>query len=136
EIVKMVVTELDTPGLALNDDILTATSNNFLAAIHFGKQQIGIAFLDVSTGEYLTAQGNKEYIDKLIQNFNPSEVLISKQRRQLAKETFGEALHIYYLEDWVFKPDYAHQSLLEQFSVKTLKGFGIQDLEEGIIAAG
>src|SRR5699024_6181114 len=125
-----------TPGVALNDDILTATSNNFLAAIHFGKQQIGISFLDVSTGEYLTAEGDKEYIDKLIQNFNPSEVLISKQRRQIAKEYFGESLHVFYLEDWVFKPDYARQSLLEQFSVKSLKGFGVQDLEEGIIAAG
>lgn len=135
-IVKRGVTELVTPGVALNDDILTATSNNFLAAIHFGKQQIGISFLDVSTGEYLTAEGDKEYIDKLIQNFNPSEVLISKQRRQIAKEYFGESLHVFYLEDWVFKPDYARQSLLEQFSVKSLKGFGVQDLEEGIIAAG
>src|SRR5699024_11477608 len=98
EIVKMVVTELDTPGLSLNDDILTATSNNFLAAIHFGKQQMGIAFLDVSTGEYLASEGNKEYIDKLLQNFNPSEVLISKQRRQVAKEAFGESLHVFYLE--------------------------------------
>src|SRR5690554_3085772 len=135
-IVKRGVTELVTPGVALNDDILTATSNNFLAAIHFGKERLGIAFLDVSTGEYLAAEGDKEYVDKLLQNFNPSEVLISKQRRQIAKEYFGESLHVFYLEDWVFKPDYARQSLLEQFSVKSLKGFGVQDLEEGIIAAG
>jgi len=135
-IVKRGVTELVTPGVALNDDILTATSNNFLAAIHFGKQQMGIAFLDVSTGEYLASEGDKEYIDKLLQNFNPSEVLISKQRRQVAKEAFGESLHVFYLEDWVFKPDYARQSLLEQFSVTSLKGFGIQDFEEGVIAAG
>lgn len=135
-IVKRGVTELVTPGVALNDDILTATSNNFLAAIHFGKERLGVAFLDVSTGEYLAAEGDKEYIDKLLQNFNPSEVLISKQRRQVAKEAFGESLHVFYLEDWVFKPDYARQSLLEQFSVTSLKGFGIQDFEEGVIAAG
>src|SRR5690554_353200 len=135
-IVKRGVTELVTPGVALNDDILTATSNNFLAAIHFGKERLGIAFLDVSTGEYLAAEGDKEYVDKLLQNFNPSEVLISKQRRQVAKEAFGESLHVFYLEDWVFKPDYARQSLLEQFSVTSLKGFGIQDFEEGVIAAG
>lgn len=135
-IVKRGVTELVTPGVALNDDILTATSNNFLAAIHFGKQHMGVAFLDVSTGEYLAAEGDREYIDKLLQNFSPSEVLISKQQRQVAKEAFGESLHVFYLEDWVFKPDYARQSLLEQFSVKSLKGFGVQDLEEGIIAAG
>lgn len=135
-IVKRGVTELVTPGVALNDDILTATSNNFLAAIHFGKLHMGVAFLDVSTGEYLAAEGDREYIDKLLQNFNPSEVLISKQQRQVAKEAFGDSLHVFYLEDWVFKPDYAKQSLLEQFSVKSLKGFGIQDLENGIIAAG
>lgn len=135
-IVKRGVTELVTPGVALNDDILTATSNNFLAAIHFGKERMGVAFLDVSTGEYLAAEGDKEYIDKLLQNFNPSEVLISKQKRQVAKEAFGERLHVFYLEDWVFKPDYARQSLLEQFSVTSLKGFGIQDFEEGVIAAG
>lgn len=135
-IVKRGVTELVTPGVALNDDILTATSNNFLAAIHFGKERMGVAFLDVSTGEYLAAEGDKEYVDKLLQNFNPSEVLISKQKRQVAKEAFGERLHVFYLEDWVFKPDYARQSLLEQFSVTSLKGFGIQDFEEGVIAAG
>lgn len=135
-LVKRGVTELVTPGVALNDDILTATSNNFLAAIHFGKQRMGVAFLDVSTGEFLAAEGDRDYIDKLLQNFHPSEVLISKQKRQVAKDAFGASLHVFYLEDWVFKPDYTRQSLLEQFSVKSLKGFGIQDFEEGIIAAG
>src|SRR5690625_2515656 len=118
-IVKRGVTELVTPGVALNDDILTATSNNFLAAIHFGKRQMGIAFLDVSTGEYLASEGDKEYIDKLLQNFSPSEVLISKQKRQVAKEAFGESLHVFYLEDWVFNPDYAMHSFLELFSVSS-----------------
>src|SRR5690625_7530535 len=97
---------------------------------------MGIAFLDASNGEYLESEGDKEYIDKLLQNFNPSEVLISKQRRQVAKEAFGKSLHVFYLEDWVFKPDYARQSLLEQFSVTSLKGFGIRDFVEGVIAAG
>ena len=138
KIVKRGVTELVTPGVALNDDILQAKSNNFLAAIHFGasKDQIGVSFLDVSTGEFLTSQGSSEYIDKLLQNFKPSEILFSKQKRTLFKETFGDEYHVFHLEDWVFQIDYATEILNNHFKTTSLKGFGIQDLEEGIISTG
>ena len=135
-IVKRGVTELVTPGVAFNDDILHSMSNNFLAAVYFDKQRIGVAFLDISTGEFLTSQGNAEYIDKLLQNFNPSEVLISKQSRKVFSEAFGNDFHTFYLEDWVFQADYANETLTKHFNTKTLKGFGIEDLYEGIIASG
>ncbi|MFC0603876.1 DNA mismatch repair protein MutS [Winogradskyella pulchriflava] len=135
-IVKRGVTELVTPGVALNDDILHSKSNNFLAAVYFDKKYIGISFLDISTGEFLTSQGNAEYIDKLLQNFNPSEVLISKQSRKAFTETFGNDFHTFYLEDWVFQADYANETLTKHFNTKTLKGYGIDDLYEGIIASG
>ena len=135
-IVKRGVTELVTPGVSLNDEVLQSKQNNFLAAIHFGKKYIGVSFLDVSTGEFLTAQGNSEYIDKLLQNFMPSEVLIQKQNKALFKEGFGEQFHIFYLEDWVFKIDYAKDNLTNHFKIKSLKGFGIDELNEGIISAG
>lgn len=136
KIVKRGVTELVTPGVALNDDILNSKSNNFLCAVYFDKKQIGVSFLDISTGEFLTSQGSAEYVDKLLQNFNPSEVLVSKQNRKLFAETFGADFHTYYLEDWVFQVDYANETLLKHFNTKTLKGFGIDDLFEGIIASG
>ena len=140
KIVKRGVTELITPGVALNDDILQVKSNNFLAAIHFGstskKEEIGVSFLDVSTGEYLTSQGSAEYIDKLLQNFNPSEVLFSKQKRKLFSETFGDNFHVFHLEDWVFQTDYATETLNNHFNTTSLKGFGIEHLSSGIIAAG
>ncbi len=135
-IVKRGVTELVTPGVAFNDDILHSKSNNFLCAIYFDKKHIGVSFLDISTGEYLTSQGNAEYVDKLLQNFSPSEVLIAKQSRKLFTETFGNNYHTFYLEDWVFQTDYAHETLLKHFNTKTLKGFGIEDLHQGIIASG
>ncbi|WP_178987420.1 DNA mismatch repair protein MutS [Winogradskyella schleiferi] len=135
-IVKRGVTELVTPGVAFNDDILHSKSNNFLAAVYFEKQRIGVSFLDISTGEFLTSQGNAEYIDKLLQNFKPSEVLISKQSRKAFSEAFGTDFHTFYLEDWVFQADYAHETLIKHFNTKTLKGFGIEDLYEGIIASG
>jgi len=135
-IVKRGVTELVTPGVAFNDDILHSKSNNFLAAVYFEKKKIGVSFLDISTGEFLTSQGNAEYIDKLLQNFSPSEVLISKQNRKLFSETFGNDFHTFYLEDWVFQADYANETLTKHFNTKTLKGFGIEDLYEGIIASG
>lgn len=135
-IVKRGVTELVTPGVAFNDDILHSKSNNFLAAVYFDKKNIGISFLDISTGEFLTSQGNAEYIDKLLQNFSPSEVLISKQSRKLFTETFGNDFHTFYLEDWVFQADYANETLTKHFNTKTLKGFGIEDLYEGVIASG
>ncbi|MEQ3690431.1 MAG: DNA mismatch repair protein MutS [Flavobacterium sp.] len=135
-IVKRGVTELITPGVSMNDEVLQAKSNNFLASVSFGKKNLGISFLDVSTGEFLTAQGNEEYIDKLLQNFNPSEVLIPKQNRVQFKEIFGEDFHTFYLEDWVFKEDYAFESLTQHFQTVSLKGFGIEELQEGVIASG
>ena len=136
KIVKRGVTELVTPGVAFNDDILHSKSNNFLAAVHFDERFIGVSFLDISTGEFLTSQGNAEYIDKLLQNFNPSEVLISKQSRNNFTEIFGTNFHTFYLEDWVFQADYGNETLIKHFNTKTLKGFGIEDLHEGIIASG
>jgi DNA mismatch repair protein MutS len=141
KIVKRGVTELVTPGVALNDDILKSKSNNFLAAIHFNstkknKDEIGISFLDVSTGEFLISQGNSDYIDKLIQNFKPSEILFSKQKRKLFAEIFGTHHHVFHLEDWVFQSDYAEEALNKQFNTTSLKGFGVERLSSGIIAAG
>jgi DNA mismatch repair protein MutS len=135
-IVKRGVTELVTPGVSMNDEVLQSKSNNFLASIYFGKKNIGVSFLDISTGEFLTAQGNDEYIDKLLQNFQPSEVLIPKENKSNFKETFGEDFHNFYLEDWVFKEDYAIETLTNHFQTNSLKGFGIEDLNEGIIASG
>ncbi|UBZ08972.1 DNA mismatch repair protein MutS [Leeuwenhoekiella palythoae] len=135
-IVKRGVTELVTPGVSLNDEVLQSKSNNFLAAIHYGKRLLGLSFLDVSTGEFLTAQGDIAYIDKLLQNFAPSELLINKKNKADFKEDFGADYHIFYQEDWVFKPDYAQESLNKHFDTKSLKGFGVEHLEEGIIAAG
>ncbi len=135
-IVKRGVTELVTPGVALNDEVLVSKSNNFLCSVYFDKKYIGVSFLDISTGEFLTSQGNAEYIDKLLQNFSPSEVLVSKQKRTLFNETFGNDFHTFYLEDWVYQTDYAYETLIKHFNTKTLKGFGIEDLYEGIIASG
>ena len=135
KIVKRGVTELVTPGVALNDEVLSSKSNNFLASVYFGKY-IGVSFLDVSTGEFLTSQGNAEYIDKLLQNFNPSEVLVSKQERKQFTETFGNDFHTFYLEDWVYQDDYANETLKKHFDTVSLKGFGIEDLYEGIVASG
>jgi DNA mismatch repair protein MutS len=135
-IVKRGVTELITPGVSLNDEVLQSKTNNFLAAVHFDKKQLGISFLDVSTGEYLVAQGNAEYIDKLLQNFSPSEVLVQKQYKQQFLELFENRYYTFYLDDWVFQPEYSNETLQNHFEVKTLKGFGIEDLKNGIIAAG
>lgn len=135
-IVKRGVTELVTPGVSLNDEVLQTKTNNFLAAVHFDKKQLGISFLDVSTGEYLVAQGNAEYIDKLLQNFSPSEVLVQKQHKQEFLELFENRYYTFYLDDWVFQKEYANETLHNHFEVKSLKGFGIQDLKNGIIAAG
>jgi DNA mismatch repair protein MutS len=135
-IVKRGVTELVTPGVALNDEVLISKSNNFLCSVYFDKKYIGISFLDISTGEFLTSQGSAEYIDKLLQNFSPSEVLVSKQKRTLFNETFGKDFHTFYMEDWVYQTDYAYETLIKHFNTKTLKGFGIEDLYEGIIASG
>lgn len=135
-IVKRGVTELVTPGVSMNDEVLHSKSNNFLASVYFGKKIIGVAFLDISTGEFLTAQGNEEYIDKLLQNFNPSEVLVPKVNKADFKATFGEDFHVFYLEDWIYKEEYAFELLTNHFQTNSLKGFGVEDLQEGIIASG
>jgi DNA mismatch repair protein MutS len=135
-IVKRGVTELVTPGVSMNDEVLQSKSNNFLASVYFGKKTIGISFLDVSTGEFLTAQGNDEYIDKLLQNFSPSEVLIPKNDKSQFKQIFGESFHTFYLEDWVYKEDYAIETLTKHFGTVSLKGFGIGELTEGIVSSG
>lgn len=135
-IVKRGVTELVTPGVALNDDILSAKSNNFLAAVHFGRKKMGISFLDISTGEFLTSEGNEAQLDKLLQNFNPNEVLVSKAHKKEFLELFGTHWHVFFLEDWVFQEDYAQESLTQQFNTTTLQGFGVAHLQQGIIASG
>ncbi len=135
-IVKRGVTELVTPGVALNDDILHSKTNNFLASVYFGSHSVGVSFLDVSTGEFFISQGNEEYIDKLLQNFKPSEVLVSKPSKLKYNAAFGNDFHAFYIEDWVFQDDYANETLLKHFNTKSLKGFGIEDLYEGIVASG
>lgn len=135
-IVKRGVTELVTPGVSLNDEVLQSKTNNFLASVYFANKNIGVSFLDVSTGEFLTAQGNAEYIDKLLQNFNPSEILVPKNNKGDFKASFGEDFHTFYLEDWIYKEDYALETLTKHFQTVSLKGFGIEELKEGIIASG
>jgi len=135
-IVKRGVTELVTPGVAYSDNIVQQKSNNFLATLHFEKNSIGIAFLDISTGEFLTAQGNAEYIDKLLQGFKPSEIIYSKSKVKDFTEEFGDRYYTYTLDDWAFTVDYTEELLLKHFEVKSLKGFGIEKLNLGIIAAG
>jgi len=135
-IVKRGVTELVTPGVSYNDKVLENKENNFLAAIHFLPKSSGIAFLDISTGEFMLAQGSNEYIDKLLQTFKPNEVIVQKNKRQQFTETFGDLFYLSYFEDWVFTYDFTYELLLKHFGTKSLKGFGITDLENGVIAAG
>ena len=135
-IVKRGVTELVTPGVSYNDKVLENRSNNFLASVHITDKNCGIAFLDVSTGEFLVAEGNKDYIDKLLQSFKPSEVLFQKQQTKNFNEWFGTGFYTYRLEDWVFTSDFSNEILTKHFNTKSLKGFGIEDLHLGIIAAG
>ena len=134
-IVKRGVTELITPGLAIIDEVLSPKTNNFLAAISLGKR-IGISFLDVSTGEFLISQGTVDEVDKLLQNFNPSEILVSKQKKQDFSSKFSYPYQLFYLEDWVFQHDFAKESICSHFKTKNLKGFGIENLNDGVIAAG
>jgi len=136
KIVKRGVTELVTPGVSLNDEVLQSKSNNFLGVVHYGKKKLGIAFLDVSTGEFLTAQGNLAYIDKLLQNFQPNEVVVQKQKKKQFIQDFGDSFYTFFMEDWVFQPDFTRELLTDHFKVNSLKGFGIDTLEEGIIASG
>lgn len=136
KIVKRGVTELVTPGVSYNDKVLDTKSNNFLASIHIGKSKIGISFLDISTGEFFVAQGNSNYIGKLLQSFSPSEVVYQKQKSNQFLQSFGDKFYCNTLEDWVYTKDFAQEKLLNHFETISLKGFGIEDLEDGIIAAG
>ena len=134
KIVKRGVTELITPGLASVDGVLNPKSNNFLASI-FMNNNIGISFLDISTGEFLISQGDSEYIAKLLTNFNPSEILITKQHKKKFKEAFGDLYNLFFLEQWIYNSDFANELLIKQFETKSLKGFGIDDLTSGIISS-
>jgi len=135
-IVKRGVTELVTPGVSYNDKVLDHKTNNFLATVALADKHAGVSFLDVSTGEFLVAQGTLDHIDKLLQSFKPSEVLFCKNRKKQFLENFGDKFYSYGLEEWVFTPEFGNESLLKHFNTKSLKGFGIEDLDLGIIAAG
>jgi DNA mismatch repair protein MutS len=135
-IVKRGVTELVTPGLSYNDQVLDTRKNNYLASIHFGKDIHGIAFLDVSTGEFMCAQGNSSYLEKLLQSFAPSEIIFSKAAKKTAAEIIKNDYITFYCEDWVFQYDFTYEKLKTHFGTANLKGFGIEELESGIIAAG
>jgi DNA mismatch repair protein MutS len=135
-VVQRGITELVTPGILVNDNVLNHKENNFLAAVHFNKNILGIAFFDFSTGEFLTAEGTADYIDKLINNFAPKEILIDRRRKQQFTDTFGTRLPTFEMDDWIFTEDTANSRLLQQFETSSLKGFGIQQLTNGIIAAG
>lgn len=135
-IVKRGVTELVTPGVSYNDKVLENNFNNFLAAVHIGEKNNGVSFLDVSTGEFLVAEGSIEYIDKLLQSFKPNEILYQKQHSKKFTESFGDKFYTYKLDDWIFSFDYGYEKLTAQFATQSLKGFGVDQLKEGIIAAG
>ena len=135
-IVKRGVTELVTPGVSYNDKTLDLSANNFLASLHFSKDEAGVAFLDVSTGEFLTAQGDWEYIEKLLQSFEPSEVIFQRQHKAEFTQRFGDRFFSFTLEDWVFTHTYAEELLLKHFGTNSLKGFGVDKLDLGVVAAG
>ena len=136
KLVKRGITELVTPGVAINDNVLSYKENNFLAAIHFGKNVCGVAFLDISTGEFLTAEGSADHIDKLLNNFSPKEVLFERGKKPVFEGNFGNKYFTFELEDWVFTESFGREKLLKHFETKNLKGFGIDNLHEGIIASG
>src|ERR1019366_4474799 len=135
-IVKRGVTEMGTPGIALNEKLLEHNTNNFLAGIHFGEKKTGISFLDISTGEFFVAQGNEEYADKLLQTLKPAEIVFQRSHQKHFKEIFGPKFYTYTLESWIFDEPYATESLLKHFQTHSLKGFGVEEMHEGIIAAG
>lgn len=136
KLVKRGITELVTPGVAINDNVLSYKENNFLAAIYFGKGACGVAFLDISTGEFLTAEGTFDYVDKLLDSFAPKEILFERGKRTLFEANFGNRFYTYELDDWVFTEDSARGKLLKHFETKNLKGFGVEHLKNGIIASG
>lgn len=133
---KRGITELVTPGVAISDNVLSYKENNFLAAIHFGKTACGVAFLDISTGEFLTAEGNTDYIEKLLTNFSPKEVLFERGRKPMFEGNFGSKYFTFELDDWIFTESSAREKLLKHFETKNLKGFGVEALKNSIIAAG
>ncbi|MBR3067749.1 MAG: DNA mismatch repair protein MutS [Prevotella sp.] len=135
-LVKRGITELVTPGVALSDNVLNYKENNFLAAVHFGKSACGVSFLDISTGEYLTGEGTYDYVEKLLSNFQPKEVLFERGRKQDFERYFGNRFFTFELDDWVFTEQTAHQKLLRHFGVKSMKGFGVEYLRNGLTAAG
>src|SRR5690606_18668394 len=135
-IVKRGVTEIVTPGVAINDKILTHSSNNFLAALHFHGQAIGVSFLDISTGEFFVAEGQAEYIDKLLQGFQPAEIIVAKPQMKRCRDLFGQQFYYFGLEDWLFQYDYTYDLLLQHFKTHSLKGFGVEDMLVGTVAAG
>ena len=136
KIVKRGVTELVTPGVSLNDEVLQSRKNNFLCAVHFDKKKMGTSFLDVSTGEFLCAEGDSDYVEKLLQSFKPSEILVEKKNKAAFEELFGGGFYTFYLDDWIFQPDATDEILTSHFEVNSLKGFGIEDMKAGSIAAG
>ena len=136
KLVKRGITELVTPGVVMNDNVLENNKNNFLCALHFGKSACGISLLDISTGEYLVDEGTFEYVDKLITNFQPKEVIIERGRKHFFEENFGTGLFTYEMDDWVFTDQTARQKLNAHFNVKSMKGFGVENLKTGLIAAG
>ncbi|HOZ29923.1 MAG TPA: DNA mismatch repair protein MutS [Bacteroidales bacterium] len=135
-IVKRGITELVTPGVLLNDNVLEQKENNFLASIYIDKQIFGISFLDISTGEFLLSQGSKDYVEKLVQSFNPKEIIFEKNKKKQFQDMFGNSVASFGLDDWVFNYDNALDKLYSQFKTKSLKGFGVEKLQAGIIAAG
>jgi len=135
-IVKRDVTELVTPGVTYNDTVLNFKENNFLASVYINKSQIGVSFLDVSTGEFLVAEGNGEYVDKLLNSFSPKEILFDRNRKKEFEDLFGTKFYTYPLDDWVYTPESAYERLLKQFETTSLKGFGVANLSNGIVAAG
>ena len=136
KLVKRGITELVTPGVAINDNVLSYKENNFLAAVHFGKSACGVAFLDISTGEFLTAEGPFDYVDKLLNNFAPKEILFERGKRGMFEGNFGNKFFMFELEDWVFTETSSREKLLKHFETKNLKGFGVEHLKNGIIASG
>ena len=136
KLVKRGITELVTPGVSINDNVLNYKENNFLAAVHFGKSACGIAFLDISTGEFLTAEGPFDYVDKLLNNFAPKEVLFERGKRGMFEGNFGSKFFTFELDDWVFTESSSREKLLKHFETKNLKGFGVEHLKNGIVASG
>ena len=136
KLVKRGITELVTPGVSINDNVLNHRENNFLSALHFGKHVVGVAFLDISTGEFFTAEGSMDYVGKLMNNFAPKEVLVERGKKRLVEESMPERYYTFELDDWIFTDSSAMDRLLKQFETSSLKGFGIDRMPQAIIASG